>query len=216
MFNVNEIEASEPRDFELIKPDFYDINCDSADLKHTKNGDLMWSFRLSIHGSSDFDGRKLFPTCMYTHANPVTVRIGKTQLADICFAAGIEGFSSPDELISLITDRQWKAKVGIKLNKGKGIQENYCETHYTTSGEHRSYDALPQTTKAPARKPEPVRQAMQPQDRTQQQYEQQSQPQTRQPAPQPQRQAPWQSPQSAPPLQKPVRQAFQPTEDVPF
>jgi hypothetical protein len=86
-FNANNVEPA--ADFDPIPAGKYNAVITDSKMKPTKNGDgnlLELQFEI-IEG--EYKGRLLWSRLCLEHKNELTVKIAKSQLADICRAIGV-------------------------------------------------------------------------------------------------------------------------------
>lgn len=156
-FGYNSVEKSEPvaSKYELIKIGDYHVQCVKGDVLAVKNNGIMYKWEIVILDDK-YQNRRLWPTMMWKHENPETQKNSRIRVADLMYAAAVEGTfeeDCPEDLIPMVEGAEFIVKIGIGKNQS-GEPENIVITYKNMAGTHRSDQGKPA-----AKKPEPSRQS---------------------------------------------------------
>jgi len=138
MFNVNEVEQT--ASFGPLEPGVHKMYVYSAELKNNKAGTGdFFAFELRL---CDGDGR-CWANFTFNHSNPTAVKIGRGQMADLLFAAGIGGFADAADLDRKIKDSKDFLAVVTHETGNDGRERAVLSDAFTLEGKHRNPNTKP-------------------------------------------------------------------------
>lgn len=142
MFNMDDYEALKEVNFDLLPPGIYEVVCNRAELKTSIDGTRKWwnfTFIPVVEIDHPYYNRFLFGSCTFIdEAHPDWEKRGRSQLADVCFSAGLPKSFDIDDLPNLIEGKTLVVRAYHKVDKLSNDKKVQIGGYYTQAGVSRA------------------------------------------------------------------------------
>ena len=146
-FDTGSVEPSKGSDFELLPPNWYNVELSDAKVKNTKApGGKYLEVTLTVL-DGEYKSRRLWARFNLKNANHQAEEIGARELAGLGIACGLTVISDSAEL----NGRAVVAKVKIKAKEGQ--EPENAVVAYKACGEETAAPAAARPAAAPAARP---------------------------------------------------------------
>jgi hypothetical protein len=146
-FDTGSVEPSKGSDFELLPPNWYNVELSDAKVKNTKAGNGKYLEVTLTVLDGEHKSRRLWARFNLKNANHQAEEIGARELAGLGIACGLTVISDSAEL----NGRAVMAKVKIKAKEGQ--EPENAVVAYKACGEETAAPAAARPAAAPAARP---------------------------------------------------------------
>jgi hypothetical protein len=153
-FDTNQAPS---RDFNLVRPDYYPAQIDSAEMvtgKKEETGEMLKvCFELTCENA--YRGRKFWRYLCINHQKEQTKEIARDQVRSICHSIGRPGASRADELlggqlqVKVVTKEEVRDGVSQPVNDVTGFKALASTTTTAPAAKAAAPAAAPQQAKKP-------------------------------------------------------------------
>lgn len=145
-FSIDNVEQS--REFGQVLPAgiFRFTIVDLELKKNSKGNGSFYQFELNVVDPTLYKGGRIIHRCTFENPNPVAVKIGHAEIADLIFCFQVKGFSGQDDLRSQIRGRDFVGETEIE-QEANGRQNSRVIGCWSLGGKHRNpsraFEGLP-------------------------------------------------------------------------
>lgn len=137
MFSIDSVPETK-EGFEVLPAGIYRVRFTGVQFLDNKSGQGQhFAFSLQVVQPQMYAGQTMIYRCNYKNPNPTAEEIGRGQLADLIFTAGVRGFENLEQLNRGIAGKEFIIETELQEGDRGGLFSNVL-TAWRLDGKHRN------------------------------------------------------------------------------